>query len=77
VAILAISCELRYSTSFSLHVHDSLFEENHRFAKTIQGIIINEWNWEKEIERLKDNRSYQQIPEWDRKLHRSRINNFQ
>jgi hypothetical protein len=48
---------MKYETRFCFpDVHDSLFEEHHMFAQTIQHIIYNRWNWDKELERFKDSR---------------------
>jgi hypothetical protein len=48
---------MKFETQFSLpDIYDPLFEEHHLFAQTIQHIIYNRWNWDKELERLKDSR---------------------
>ncbi len=49
--------KLRFEASFEFpDTSDSLFNEHCRFIKTIQDMITDIWNWENEIERLKDNR---------------------
>jgi hypothetical protein len=54
-------CEfkLKLETSFIFpDGHDPLFAEHYEFAMIIERLIQDDWNWDKEIERLKDIRIY-------------------
>jgi hypothetical protein len=50
-------CEfkLKLETSFIFpDGHDPLFDEHYEFAKIIERLIQDDWNWHKETERSKD-----------------------
>lgn len=48
---------VRFKANFQFHyIYDGSFNEHYTFAQIIQHVILEEWNWEKEKERQRNER---------------------
>jgi hypothetical protein len=46
---------LQFEASFTFpEIHDSLFDKHYQFAEIIGNLIHDNWNWDKELDRLKE-----------------------